>query len=165
MTDLDILADEPRRAIWLVTLADVMLLLVGFFVFLEANRSLDGQQIAAGLREGFGVAAPAPMAVDATIVAGFARASAVVPANDTLAWARAATRDPRTIIRVTGGTDGSARDVDPATGSPAILAADRARAVATQLARAVPPARLAIDTRPGAGRSVQLNLAFAGEYP
>ena len=73
------------------------------------------------------------------------------------------TRDPRTIIRITGGTDGSPQDVDAATDSPAILAADRARVVAALLSKDVPPARLTIDTRPGAGRAVQLNLAFAGE--
>ncbi|MES2337042.1 MAG: flagellar motor protein MotB [Pseudomonadota bacterium] len=165
MTAEQLLEDEPRRPIWLITLADVMLLLVGFFVFLQANTTLDAQQIAAGLRDGFGLAADAPMAVDANAVQGFAPGSAALPPNDVAGWVRAALQDPRTIIRVTGGTDGSAQDVDPATGSPAILAADRARAVAALIAPDVPPARIAIDTRPGAGRAVQLTIAFAGETP
>ncbi len=163
MTPDQLLDDEPRRSIWLITLADVMLLLVGFFVFLQANTTLDARQIAGSLREGFGLAADAPMAVDANAVQGFAPGSAALPANDIIGWARLALQDPRTIIRVTGGTDGSLRDSDAATGSPAILAADRARAVATLIAQAVPPNRIVIDTRPGAGRAVQLTIAFAGE--
>ena len=163
MTPAQLLDDEPRRSIWLITLADVMLLLVGFFVFLQANTTLDAKQIASGLREGFGLAADAPMAVDANAVRGFAIGSAVLPTSDVRDWVRAAARDPRTIVRVTGGTDGSRQDVDPATGLPAILAADRARAVAASIARDMPPDRIAIDTRPGAGRAVQLTIAFAGE--
>jgi flagellar motor protein MotB len=158
-----ILDDEPRRAIWLITLADVMLLLVGFFVFLQANTTLDARQIAGGLREGFGIAADAPMAVEANVIQGFAPGSAVLPANDVAGWVRAALQDPRTIVRVTGGTDGSPQDVDPVTRSPAILAADRARAVAALIAQDVPPTRIAIDIRPGAARAVQLTIAFAGE--
>lgn len=161
MTDL--LDDDPRRSIWLITLADVMLLLVGFFVFLQANQALSGKAIADGMREGFGVAASPPMAVDANVVAGFAPGSARLPATDAAGWARDAARDPRIVVRVVGGTDGSATDVDPATGSAAILAADRARAVAMHLAPHVAPGRLAIETRPGAGRAVQLHLAFAGQ--
>ncbi len=163
MTPEQILEDEPRRPIWLITLADVMLLLVGFFVFLQANQTLDGRQIAEGLREGFGVEKEAEMAVEANRIAGFARGSAIAPADDVSAWAVEATRDPRTIIRIIGGTDGSAADVDPLTGSAAILAADRARAVAARLATHVPPDRLTIETRPGAGRAVQLTIGFAGD--
>ena len=165
MTADPILDDEPRRSIWLITLADVMLLLVGFFVFLQANTTLDAKQIASGLREGFGLAADAPMAVDANAVRGFAIGSAALPPGDVTDWVRSTARDPRTPIRVTGGTDGTPQDVDFATGSPAILAADRARAVAAMIARDVPPGRIAIDARPGAGRAVQLTIAFAGEMP
>ena len=163
MTSDQLIEDEPRRAIWLITLADVMLLLVGFFVFLQANTTLDAKQIAGAMREGFGLAADAPMAVDANAISGFAIGSAAVPPGDVGAWVRSATSDPRTIVRVTGGTDGSAQDVDAATGSPAILAIDRARAVAAHLSRDVAPTRIAIDSRPGAGRVVQLTIAFAGE--
>ena len=162
MTPDMLLDDEPRRAIWLITLADVMLLLVGFFVFLQANTHLDARQIASGLRDGFGLPAEAPIALEANVVAGFAPGSAVLPASDVAGWARAVLADPRTVLRVSGGTDGSPSDVDPATGSPAILAADRARAVAAALARDVPPDRLSIETQPGAGRAVQLTIAFAG---
>ncbi|HWK36790.1 flagellar motor protein MotB [Sphingomonas sp.] len=161
--DDDVFNDGARRPIWLVTLADLMLLLVGFFVFLQANQALDGRAIADGLREGFGAATAEPMAVDSGAIGGFAPGSAALPASDALAWARDAARDPRTIVRVIGGTDGTPADVDPATGSAAILAADRARAAAALLIRAVPADRLAIETRPGAGRAVQLQIGFAGD--
>lgn len=154
--------EANRRPGWLVTLADLTLLLLGFFVFLQAN-VLAPATLAAGLREGFGAAAAPAMPVDASVVAGFAPGSATLPANAARGWAREATRDPRTLLRVIGGTDGTPQDVDHATGSAAILAADRARAVAASLADTVPPARLAIETRPGAGRAVQLQIGFAGE--
>lgn len=163
MTIDQILDDEPRRPIWLVTLADVMMLLVGFFVFLQANPHVDGKALSASLREGFGLAADAPIALEANSVTGFAAGSARLPPHDIAAWVRAVTADPRTIVRVTGGTDGSPADVDPATGSGAILAADRARAVAAAIAADVPAGRIAIDTRPGAGRAVQLTLSYAQE--
>lgn len=165
MTLDTLLEDEPRRPIWLVTLADVMMLLVGFFAFLQANPAVDAARLTSALREGFGMAAEPPMAVEANVVAGFASGSAALPPADIAAWVRAVTHDPRTIVRVSGGTDGSALDVDPTTGSAAILAADRARAVAAAIARDMPAGRIAIDTRPGAGRAVQLTLAFAGETP
>lgn len=155
---------DARRPIWLVTLADLMLLLVGLFVFLQSN-VLDGRAVANGLRNGFGVQAEAPMPVDASIVGGFATGSAALPAMaDAEAWAIEATRDPRTTLRVIGGTDGSAQDVDPVTGSAAILASDRARAVAARLAKAA-PGRIAIENHPGAGRAVQLQIGFAGVQP
>jgi hypothetical protein len=156
--------DEPRKSLWLMTLADLLLLLVGFFVFLQANRTLDAKAIGEGIRGGFGVeSALTPMAVDATAIAGFAPGSAVVAVSPdaAMAWAREATRDPRTIITVVGRADGSTTDVDPATGSAAILAADRARAVAARLARAVLPSRLRIETGTGA-RNVLLHIGFAG---
>ncbi len=165
MTPDQLLEDDPRRAIWLITLADVMLLLVGFFVFLQANTTLDAKEIAGAMREGFGLAADAPMAVDANAISGFAVGSAELPPGDVGAWVQTALADPRTIVRVTGGTDGTDADVDAATGSPAILATDRARAVAAMLSRDVAPTRIAIDSRPGAGRTVQLTIAFAGENP
>ncbi|MEG3177795.1 flagellar motor protein MotB [Sphingomonas sp. RB3P16] len=166
------------RPIWLITLADLALLLVGFFVFVQASQHLDGQALAKGLREGFGVrgtaptiaqpiAAKDPMAVSLGALGGFAAGSAVPPQATAaiVAWARDATRDPRVTLRITGAVDGSARDVDPVTGSGAMLAADRARAVATVLlvAHAVPADRLTLVSaaRPS-GRSVTLSTGFAG---
>jgi hypothetical protein len=68
-------------------------------------------------------------------------------------------------LRISGAVDGTPRDVDPVTGSGAMLAADRARAVATLLlaAHAVPADRLTIVTaaRP-AGRAVTITTGFAG---
>ncbi|MFX5817433.1 flagellar motor protein MotB, partial [Acinetobacter baumannii] len=45
----------PSRPIWLMTLADLALLLVGFFVLLQASQQLDRAALARGLRAGFGV--------------------------------------------------------------------------------------------------------------
>ncbi|WP_404372983.1 flagellar motor protein MotB [Sphingomonas sp. MMS24-J45] len=167
--DLELPDAAPARPVWLMTLADLALLLVGFFVFLQASQQLDQRALAKGIREGFGVqaAAPAtePMAVSAGSVGAFARGSAVLPhAPDALiAWARKSTRDNRVILRVAGAVDGSAADVDPVTSSGAVLAADRARAVATALilARAVPADRITLSTsRPGR-RVVTVTTGFA----
>jgi hypothetical protein len=160
--------DEPARAPWLVTLADLSLLLVGFFVFLQATQ-VDPTRLAAGIRSGFGAsdsaAAPAPMPVDIATATGFAPGAALP--GDTasaLEWARTAARDPRTRLRITGEVDGSAADVDPATGSGPILAADRARAVAALLIRAhaIDPSRILISTGRGQRRAV-LTLGFEGD--
>ncbi|TGX53708.1 flagellar motor protein MotB [Sphingomonas gei] len=149
---------------WLTTLADLALLLVGFFVLLQADR-VDPNTLAAGFRAGFGVKEQAPaMPVDLAAVTGFATGSAELPAAaDALAWARIAAADPRTRLRVIGEVDGSAGDVDALTGSGPILAADRARAVAAILVRsgAVAPGRIAIATARGRRRAV-LSLGYDG---
>ncbi len=166
MTAALILDDEPpRRAPWLMTLTDLLLLLVGFFVFLQANQALDAKAIGDGIRKGFGIATPAPpMAVEVGAVTGFAPGSATIgsDAAPALAWAREATRDPRTILTITGQTDGSASDVDRASGSSAILASDRARAAATLLTRVVAPERIRIETGTGS-RAAMLHIGFAGD--
>lgn len=182
MTTLTPLADDefpdaaPARPIWLVTLADLALLLVGFFVLLQANQSLDGNAMAQAFRQSFGGLAqpnisppntpPLPMA--AAAVPGFAPGSSVVviDTKPLIAWARGVASDPRTVLTITGSVDGSAADVDPATGSAAVLATDRARAVAVVLVTALPQARLSIATAPDSPgphlRSVQVSLGFAG---
>lgn len=156
----------PMRSVWVITLADLALLLVGFFVLLQANRELDRGTLLAGLRAGFGIeeTAPAPMAVAMARVEGFAEGSANADPRGAVVWARDAARDTRTRITITGSTDG-ARDVDAATGSAAILAADRARGVAAALVRsgAVHPARIVILTDPGKRRAVTLSVGFAGD--
>lgn len=155
----------PARSAWVITLADLALLLVGFFVLLQANRELDRETLLAGMRAGFGVeeAPPAPMAVAAARVEGFAEGSAVADMSGAILWARGAARDPRTRITITGSAEGT-RDLDPATGSAPILAADRARAVAAALVRsaAADPARIVIVTDPGKRRAVTLSVGFAG---
>ena len=164
----DPFAPAPSRPLWLVTLADLALLLVGFFVLLQANSTIPAKELARGIAEGFGgAAAPAAIAVEAESAGGFAPGAADLPvAPDALiAWARQATRDPRVALTVTGATDGSAADVDLVSGSATVLAADRARFVLATLAAAgVPVARATIATaaRP-AGRRVIVTLAFAGE--
>ena len=159
----------PGRPLWLITLADLALLLVGFFVLLQANQQLDRKALASGFRAGFGASAdkgvPDPMPVAAAGMFNFAPGSATLPADpDTLvAWAREAVRDPRVALRVTASVDGTAADVDRDTGSAAVLAADRARAVAAALAP-VAPGRLVIVTadRPSR-RQVVVTLSFTGE--
>ncbi len=166
----------PTRPIWLITLADLALLLVGFFVLLQASQQLDRAALARGLRAGFGVRdvgapsaipTPEPMAVSAGAMRGFEPGSAALPiAPDALiGWARDAARDDRVLLRVAGAVDGSPGDVDPVTGSGAVLAADRARAVASALllAHAVPANRITIvaAARPGQ-RSVTVSTGYAG---
>lgn len=167
MTLDDPIFDEaPGRPIWLMTLADLALLLVGFFVFLQANQSLGPDELAAAFRSGF-TDAPvqaSEMPVDLAAVRGFEPGSADFPhASEAILWARDAARDPRTRLKITGEVDGSADDVDPLTGSGAILAADRARAVAAELVAsgAVSPDRITISTATGQRRAV-LTLGYDG---
>lgn len=173
------IADEypvppPGRPLWLVTLADLALLLVGFFVLLQANQQLDSKTLARGIRAGFGAAAdtpqsnasaPDPLPVAAAGMFRFAPGSAALPGSpdSLIGWAREALRDPRVSLRVTASVDGTLADVDPDTGSAAVLAADRARAIAAALAP-VAPDRLVILTadRPSR-RQVIVTLAFTGE--
>lgn len=157
----------PTRSVWLITLADLALLLIGFFVLLQAHREADRARLFAGLRSGFGTEAPAPadpMAVARARVDGYAPGSPDADLSATIAWARDAARDKRTVITITGSTAPTG-DVDPATGSVAILAADRARAVAAALVAqgAVAPDRLILRVTPGQRRAVTLSVGFAGD--
>nr|WP_276046474.1 MULTISPECIES: flagellar motor protein MotB [unclassified Sphingomonas] len=157
----------PGKPLWLITLADLALLLVGFFVLLQAGQHSDPRALAASLRQRFATAAEAaaPIPVMAAGMLDFAPGSAALPEDPAalIAWAREAVRDPRVSLTITGSVDGSAADVDRATASAAILAADRARAVAAVLV-AVAPRRIVITTatRPGR-RAAMVTLAFAGE--
>ena len=161
MTQASILDDEPRRAIWLITLADVMLLLVGFFVFLQANTKLDAKQIASGLRDGFGLAAEAPMRSRPTLSAASRRDRLRYHKATCRRGSRGARRSAhhrprhrshRRKRRRRRCCDGFARDPRR----------DRARAVAATLVRDGRP-RGSPSTPPGAGRAVQLTIAFAGQ--
>ena len=157
------------RPLWLMTLADLALLLVGFFVLLQANQHLDKTALASGFRAGFGASAdrspPEPMPVAAAAMLNFTPGSAALPAapDGLVAWAREAARDPRVTLKVTGSTDGSPADVDPETGSAAVLAADRARAVAATLAATAPGRLLIVNAAAPSRRNVIVTLAFAGE--
>ncbi|OYY90551.1 MAG: flagellar motor protein MotB [Sphingomonas sp. 28-66-16] len=168
---------------WLVTLADLALLLVGFFVLVQANQTLDRKALADGLRAGFGVTAtapsadvardirPDPMPVGAASVEGFAPGSSMLPRSPEalIGWARDATGDPRVILEIAGSVDRSTIDVDRASGSGAVLAIDRARAVAVALAAAgaVPGDRIAIRAAAGdagrPGRRVMLTIGYVGD--
>ena len=170
--DDDFPAIPAGKPLWLVTLADLALLLVGFLVLIQATRTTAGDALAQGIRAGFGSRAPLeePMPVAAAGMMNFAPGSSMLPtAPDALvAWAREVTRDPRVLLTVTGSADGSAQDVEPVSGNGAVLAADRARTVAAVLAErgAVSPGRMVIttDTRPGR-RGATVTLAFAGTAP
>ncbi|WP_354301285.1 MULTISPECIES: hypothetical protein [unclassified Sphingomonas] len=182
---------QPGRPLWLITLADLALLLVGFFVLLQAtqtagDRPLAPRALAAGLREGFGAPAtataaiaaaqiarprfPAPAAALPVAAAGmldFAVGSATLPTSPAAlaGWASDAVRDPRVQLTVTGSVDGTPGDVDPVTRSAAILASDRARAVAAAIAQ-VAPGRVTLATSPTSGRRAAIvTQAFAGEPP
>ena len=170
MSETDLLDPPAPRPLWLWTLADLALLLVGFFVLIQAT---DRQALAKGLREGFGgrtqVQAAVSAAADpiplASAAAGFARGSATIVSSDgLLQFAQDSLHDPRVTLRVTGGTDGSKADTDPVTGSAQILASDRARAtVAWLIAHRIPANRIMIAT-PGTGRSIALvTMSFTGD--
>lgn len=162
----------PARPVWLVTLADLALLLVGFFVLVQANQTLSKKALAQGLRDGFGTTnrVAEPMAVAVAAMRDFAPGSSKLPVPPAaiIAWARGATADPRVQIRISGAVDGTPADVEPITRSASVLAADRARAVAAALASAgaVPADRLTIANDPTPGhRTVTLTLGFGGERP
>ena len=162
----------PARPVWLMTLADLALLLVAFFVFIQANRQLDGDTLARGIRAGFGAAdtltivPPAPMPVSASGLYGFAVGSAALPGPvaPLVGWARDATRDPRAMLAVTGMVGGSSDDVDPVTQSAAVLAADRARTiVGVLIGHGIGPDRITITAAGRTGRrGVGVTTGFAG---
>ncbi|WP_375393528.1 flagellar motor protein MotB [uncultured Sphingomonas sp.] len=173
MTD-ELPLPPAARPLWLVTLADLALLLVGFLVLVNASQRIDRHALARGFRQGFDTVeapprpAPPPMPVAAAASPDFAPGTATLSDAPTMLidWARGATRDPRVLLTITGSVDGSAGDIDAATGSGAILAADRARTVAAALiaAHVVAPGRLAIATAMHTGRrDAVATLAFAGE--
>lgn len=170
----------PKGPLWLMTLADLALLLVGCFALLQATSRLKAQdraQIVTGLRTAFGGSATiveaeeTPVAVGINRVGGFAPGSDR-PAGDPAAlidWVRANMTDSRTLLDITGHADGSAADrID---GSAVSLAARRAAAVAALIERsgALPADRLlvSVDTPPtdrtgDAGhRRVDIRIVFA----
>lgn len=162
MTD-DLPPPAASRPFWLVTLADLALLLVGFLLLQQALAREDPMRLAAALRSGFGTD-DVPMPVAATAIDGFAPGSAALPRDpvDVIAWSRASVADPRVSLSIAGGTDGSRADVDPVTRSAAILAADRARALASALiAGGVPPDRIVINTPIRTRRAATANVVFA----
>lgn len=169
MTDAALYPETPAsKPLWLVTLADLALLLVGFFVMLQASER--PRAVTDALRASFGgqaaQSAPAPLPVMAAGLLDFAPGSASLPESPAavVAWAREAARDPRVALTVTGSTDGSAADVDAATGSAAILAADRARTLAATLTGVSRRITVTTAHRPGR-RAAIVTLAFAGEQP
>lgn len=178
MTEFDFPASAPARPIWLITLADLALLLVGFLVLVQAMGSERRPALVEALRAEFGAAtplaktaapAPAPTPSAAMPVAAaalrFAPGSAVPvdPDPDLVRWARAALADPRVRLSIVAATDGSAADVDLVTHSPVVLAADRARAAAALIGPTAAD-RLTLSTASAAGRrGAVVSLVFSGE--
>ena len=169
MTGFDFPPAPAGRPLWLITLADLALLLVGFFVLVQATQHVDRRALADGFRAGFGAGVDQrteqAIPVAAAGMMNFATGSATLPgsADGLVAWAREAADDPRVMLTVTGSVDGSPGDVDAATGSGAVLAADRARVVAALLAAVVPPGRMMITTTTHPGhRAAMVNQGFAG---
>ena len=160
------LLSSPRaaRPLWLITLADLSLLLVGFFVFMQATAHKPAREqaaIEAGIRKAFGGDAEARLAVEANAIAGFAPGSAALPPDTpaVAAWARDALGDPRTKLIVTGYADGG--PADRLAGSALALAGLRADAARAALDGAVRPdrVRLAAAVAPGA-RRVTLAISY-----
>lgn len=168
---------RPTRPIWLVTLADLALLLLGFIVLVLSHQG-NQRALAAGLRDRFGGRAPAvapatvapepkvlPLA--AASLLDFAPASAALPDDPAtlIAWAKRQAADPRVRLTITGLTDGSATDLDPLSRSAPLLAADRARMLAARLVAAgVDGRQIAIATAVSSGRrGAMVTAGFAGD--
>lgn len=170
---LDVLDEPQGRPVWLTTLADLSLLLLGFFVLVMATEAEDRERLAAGLRAGFAADQPVPtpgappMPLETARVSGFVAGADWLPdgAQPALDWAKAAAADPRVTVTLSGSAAGG-DDVDPDTGSVAVLAQARAVAVARALvdAGAVRPDQVRIaahDGRPDRAQ-VQMTIGFAG---
>lgn len=149
----DPLVPAAAKPLWLVTLADLALLLVGFLVLIHATT--DSRALARGLRDGFGTeAAETPVAIAAAGTRFAPGSATLADAGPLVAWARDALADPRVAVTVTGYAEG---------GEGVLLATDRARAVAAALVAAgLPAGRLTLSTARGTPRAT-LTLAFAGE--
>jgi hypothetical protein len=150
----DPLAPPSQRPLWLVTLADLALLLLGFVVLLQASANRDA--VANALRARFGAEeiVPAVAAVAADFAPGSARLDDAAPL---IAWTADALRDPRVSVTVTGSAAAG-------EGGSVVLAADRARAALDALAAAdLPIDRLQLATSRSGGARVILTLAFTGQ--
>ena len=154
------MSDDPffaasSRSSWLVTLADLALLLVGFLVLVQATTNREA--LARSLRGRFGAPVEAPVPVAATAVAFAPNDATLTQAAPLIAWAREALADPRVVVTVTGSVAAAER-------GGVLLATDRARAVVAALVGAGLPAdRLAIASTRAAGARATLTFAFAGE--
>ncbi|WP_314373077.1 hypothetical protein [Sphingomonas paucimobilis] len=177
MTDPVFPEAAPARPIWLVTLADLALLLVGFLVLVQATGTERRPALLNGLRAQFGSSKslvdqamrlppePPPAMPVAAAALRFAPGSATPVDPDVLfvPWAHEALADPRVRLSVVGATDGSAADVDPVTHSAVVLAADRARAAAALIGPAAAD-RLILSTAAKPGQRIAMvTLVFAGE--
>ncbi|WP_245841754.1 hypothetical protein [Sphingomonas lenta] len=152
------------KPLWLMTLADLALLLLGFMLLVQATAAPKREELSRSLRDAFAPSEPPLMPVTSFAVRFGTGSAAIADPAPLIAWARENVRDPRVELTVTAAVDGSAADTGP--GGPALLALDRARAVAQLLSGVVPPRRLRLSTDPRPrGRTATVTLAFAGERP
>lgn len=159
MTDDHFTADpfaaNPAKPVWLMTLADLALLLVGFLVLIQATANHDA--VARSLRERFGTEAPAPVPVAATAAVFAPGLATLANPAPLVAWTRDALADNRVTVTVTG----SVAAQEP---GGVLLATDRARAVlAALIAAGLPADRLILSTTHAAGARATLTLAFSGD--
>lgn len=157
-------AARSGRPLWLMTLADLSLLLVGFFVFLQATAHKPKKEqdaIGASIRTAFGGSAIPEIAVAANTIDGFAAGGGALPhgIDDAANWARDALADPRTRLIVTGYADGGPDD--RLAGSGLALAGLRAETVAAALSGRIPRDRIRTGAAvlPGA-RRVTLVISY-----
>ena len=149
----DPLAPPPARPLWLITLADLALLLVGFLVLMQATADRDA--LARGLRDAFGPTETAAMPVAAAATTFAPGSATLADPAPLVAWARTELRDPRVTVTVTGTAERH---------EGVLLAADRARAVLAALVAAdLPAERLQLATARQSGRRATLTLAFTGD--
>lgn len=162
----------PRRpGRWVVTLADLALLLVGFFVMVHAAEKKGAtRQMADAVRGALGVtvarAQPTGVALDADALTGFSAGDAALPKAiwPVAQWLKQAAADPRARVLVTGRSDD--READRST-SGLIIAASRADIVARALIRtgAIPASRVDLAASAGgAERRVDITISY-GPHP
>ena len=162
---------RPKKGLWLITFADLALLLVCFFVLLHAIDARDDVEagkaaLTDSLRAAFTAGPPAPLGLEVAAIDGFAKGSATLSRDPAavVEWLRSATADTRAYVVVGGEADGTATDIDP-EGGPLTLSARRAEAVAAAIAASgvVPPDRIrteALGARPDGRRRVLIRISY-----
>lgn len=156
-----------RRARWVMTLADLFMLLVGFFVMLHAAEARhQTSAMTAAVKRALGVKVargqPERVALDANALTGFSAGDAALPAAvwPVAQWLRQAAADPRSRVLVTGHSDD--READRSTGG-LMVAAARADSVARAIVKtgAVPASRIDLAASAGgADRRVDITISF-----
>ena len=165
---------QKRTARWVMTLADLALLLLGFLVMVHATEKRGtSRQVARAMRAALGDSGTSaiqvgiggteqPPALDANALAGFSAGSAALPAAvyPIAQWLRQAAADPRSRVLVTGHSDD--READRSTGG-LVLASSRADTVARALIKTGAITADRVDLAASAGgrsRRVEITISF-----